>query len=209
MPYAGIPPFYPPGWFWLGGRAAALTGTPGWEMFKPWAITSIAVAVVVAFALWAALIRFETALAVAAATAAVTLAYSSPEPYAAIVTVMIPPVLVLAWSGLRSRGRAGRAAVGGKGVFLGVTAMLYTLLCYNKEDVVWSWSKEEDDADEEHRRQEARSQRLAEDEDSDGHGGDGQNACAHPQAIDEERAGDDGQEDHHAAQVEVDRKSVV
>ena len=24
--------------------------------------------------------------------------------------------------------------------------MLYTLLCYNREDVVWSWSKEEDDA---------------------------------------------------------------
>jgi YCII-related domain len=24
--------------------------------------------------------------------------------------------------------------------------MLYTLLCYNKEAVVWSWSKEEDDA---------------------------------------------------------------
>jgi hypothetical protein len=24
--------------------------------------------------------------------------------------------------------------------------MLYTLLCYNKEDVVWSWSKEEDQA---------------------------------------------------------------
>ena len=24
--------------------------------------------------------------------------------------------------------------------------MIYTLLCYNKEDVVWSWSKEEDDA---------------------------------------------------------------
>jgi galactan 5-O-arabinofuranosyltransferase len=27
MTYAGLPPFYPPGWFWLGGRAAALTGT--------------------------------------------------------------------------------------------------------------------------------------------------------------------------------------
>ncbi len=24
--------------------------------------------------------------------------------------------------------------------------MLYTLLCYNKEDVVWTWTKEEDDA---------------------------------------------------------------
>src|SRR3569833_2060954 len=26
------------------------------------------------------------------------------------------------------------------------SAMLYSLLCYNKEDVVWSWTKEEDDA---------------------------------------------------------------
>ena len=24
--------------------------------------------------------------------------------------------------------------------------MLYSLLCYNREDVVWSWTKEEDDA---------------------------------------------------------------
>ena len=24
--------------------------------------------------------------------------------------------------------------------------MLYAMLCYNDEDVVWSWSKEEDDA---------------------------------------------------------------
>ena len=24
--------------------------------------------------------------------------------------------------------------------------MLYAILCYNDEDVVWSWSKEEDDA---------------------------------------------------------------
>ncbi|HQE15640.1 MAG TPA: galactan 5-O-arabinofuranosyltransferase [Mycobacterium sp.] len=128
MTYAGMPPFYPPGWFWLGGRAAALTGTPGWEMFKPWAITSIAIAIALAFALWAALIRFEYALAVTAATAAVTLAYSSPEPYAAMITVLIPPVLVLAWSGLRSRGRAGRAALVGVGLFLGCTAMFYTLL---------------------------------------------------------------------------------
>ena len=28
MTYAGLPPFYPAGWFWIGGRAAALTGTP-------------------------------------------------------------------------------------------------------------------------------------------------------------------------------------
>ena len=125
MTYAGMPPFYPPGWFWIGGRAAALTGTPGWEMVKPWAITSIAIAVAVAFALWAQMIRFEYALAVTAGTAAITLAYSSPEPYSAIITVLIPPVLVLAWSGLRG---GGWAAAVGVGLFLGFSATFYTLL---------------------------------------------------------------------------------
>ncbi len=142
MTYAGLPPFYPPGWFWLGGRAAALTGTAGWEMYKPWAITSIAVAVAVAMALWSALIRFEYACAVTIATAAITLAYSSPEPYSAIIAVLIPPILVLAWSGLRggdpggprgaNREPSGRysgwAAVVGVGIFLGFAATFYTLL---------------------------------------------------------------------------------
>ena len=139
MTYAGLPPFYPPGWFWLGGRAAALTGTPGWEMYKPWAITSIAIAVGLAFALWSALVRFEYALVVTTATAAITLAYASAEPYSAIITVLLPPVLVLAWSGLRAGGRndtgdgggpshPGWAALVGTGIFLGVTATFYTLL---------------------------------------------------------------------------------
>src|SRR5271157_2121075 len=47
MTYAGLPSFYPPGWFWIGGRVAALTGTPAWEIYKPWAITSITIAVAV------------------------------------------------------------------------------------------------------------------------------------------------------------------
>ncbi len=110
MTYLGLPPFYPPGWFWVGGRVAALTGTPGWETFKPWAITSITIAIAAALVLWSRLIRFEYALIVATATAAVTLAYSSPEPYSAMITVLLPPVLILAWSGLRGAMRA--AAVG-------------------------------------------------------------------------------------------------
>ncbi|WP_459758383.1 galactan 5-O-arabinofuranosyltransferase [Mycobacterium riyadhense] len=128
MTYIGLPPFYPPGWFWIGGRAAALTGTPAWEMFKPWAITSIAVAVAVALVLWWRMIRFEYALLVAVATAAVTLAYSSPEPYAAMITVLLPPMLVLTWSGLRASERGGWAAVIGAGLFLGFAATWYTLL---------------------------------------------------------------------------------
>ena len=94
MTYLGLPPYYPSGWFWLGGRVAALTGTPAWEMFKPWAVITITAAIVAAFVLWAAMIRFEYALAVTTATAAVTLAYSSTEPYSAVLVVLLPPALL-------------------------------------------------------------------------------------------------------------------
>jgi galactan 5-O-arabinofuranosyltransferase len=129
MTYYGLPPFYPPGWFWIGGRLSALTGTPAWEMFKPWAIVSITIAVVLAFVLWASMIRFEYALIVSTATTAAALAYSPTEPYAAIIAVLLPAVFVLAWSGLRgATRRGGWAAVIGVGVFLGVAALFYTLL---------------------------------------------------------------------------------
>ncbi len=152
MTYLGLPPFYPPGWFWIGGRAAALSGTPAWEIYKPWAVTSITIAVAVALVLWWRMIRFEYALIVTTATAAATLAYGSPEPYAAMITVLLPPVFVLAWSGLRGGGHAsvtldadshagvtlddeekprsarGWAAVVGTGLFLGFAGTWYTLL---------------------------------------------------------------------------------
>ncbi|MGW0162790.1 galactan 5-O-arabinofuranosyltransferase [Mycobacterium sp. NPDC003323] len=125
MTYIGLPPFYPAGWFWIGGRLADLTGMPAWEMFKPWAIISITAAVAVALVLWTAMVRFEIALAVTTATAAVTLAYTSAEPYAAVITVLLPPVFVLAWSGLR---RQAWGAIVGVGLFLGLAALFYTLL---------------------------------------------------------------------------------
>ncbi len=129
MTYFGLPPFYPPGWFWIGGRIAALSGTPAWDVFKPWAVISITVAVVLAFVLWVNMIRFEYALIVSVATAAATLAYSPAEPYAAIITVLLPAVFVLAWSGLRGASRSGGwAAIIGTGLFLGITGLFYTLL---------------------------------------------------------------------------------
>ncbi|GAS99425.1 transmembrane protein [Mycolicibacterium canariasense] len=129
MTYQGLPPYYPPGWFWIGGRLAALTGTPAWEMYKPWAIVSITAACAVAFVLWKAMIRFEVALVVTTATAVVTLAYTSTEPYAAVITVLLPPVFVLAWSGLGGKARnVGWGAVLGVAIFLGAAALTYTLL---------------------------------------------------------------------------------
>src|SRR4051794_7624621 len=129
MTYLGLPPFYPAGWFWIGGRLAALTGTPAWEMFKPWAIISITIGVAVALVLWLNMIRFELALVVTTATVATTLAYAPAEPYAAILVVLLPPVFVLGWSGLRGFDRTGGwAAVVGVGLFLGASALFYTLL---------------------------------------------------------------------------------
>ncbi|OBI07808.1 galactan 5-O-arabinofuranosyltransferase [Mycobacterium scrofulaceum] len=112
MTYLGLPPFYPPGWFWIGGRAAALSGTPAWEIYKPWAVTSFTIAVAVALVLWWRMVRFEYALILTTATAAATLAYGSPEPYAAMITVLLPPVLVLTWSGLRGGARGEEAPAG-------------------------------------------------------------------------------------------------
>ncbi|OLP00179.1 arabinofuranosyltransferase [Mycolicibacterium porcinum] len=129
MTYFGLPPYYPAGWFWMGGRIAAATDTPAWEMFKPWSIVSITIAVAFAFVLWATMIRFEYALIVTTAGTAAMLAYSSTEPYAAIITVLLPPVFVLAWSGLRGKTRnGGWGAVIGVGIFLGFAALFYTLL---------------------------------------------------------------------------------
>ncbi|MET8426410.1 arabinofuranosyltransferase [Nocardia sp. NPDC004860] len=147
MNYIDLPPYYPAGWFWFGGRFAALTGMAGWEAFKPYAIIGLAVAAVVALVLWSNLIRADWAVAVAAATTAVTLAYGSPEAYSAVLVLLLGPLLLLAWGALYRPGETGNAtddgnatdtgaatrtaggwgAVLGAGLLLGLFATFYTL----------------------------------------------------------------------------------
>ncbi|WP_327148865.1 galactan 5-O-arabinofuranosyltransferase [Nocardia sp. NBC_01329] len=141
MTYADLPPFYPAGWFWLGGRVANVLGMDGWEVFKPYAIGSIAVAAVVSLVLWTRLIRTDWAVGVTSAVTAVAVTYAAPEAYGAVIAILLPPVLVLAWGALyrpaeltrtadKSGGQAtagGWAAVVGTGLFLGVAAACYTL----------------------------------------------------------------------------------
>ncbi|WP_306363437.1 arabinofuranosyltransferase [Nocardia sp. CC227C] len=115
MNYVDLPPFYPAGWFWAGGRFANLFGLDGWEAFKPWAITALAVAAALALVLWSKLIRADWAIAVAAATTAVTVAYAAPEAYSAVLVVLLPPVLVLAWGALHRPAEYG--AVGYRAEF--------------------------------------------------------------------------------------------
>ncbi|WP_068045062.1 galactan 5-O-arabinofuranosyltransferase [Nocardia speluncae] len=100
MTYADLPPFYPAGWFWLGGRVANVLGMDGWEVFKPYAIGSIAVAAVVSLVLWSRLIRADWAVGVTAAITAVGVTYAAPEAYGAVIAILIPPVLVMAWGAL-------------------------------------------------------------------------------------------------------------
>ncbi|MFE9327240.1 arabinofuranosyltransferase [Nocardia sp. NPDC052278] len=100
MTYADLPPFYPAGWFWIGGRVANVLGMDGWEAFKPYAIGSLAVAAVIALVLWSKLIRADWAIGVCAATTAVTIAYASPEAYSAVIVLLLPPALILAWGAL-------------------------------------------------------------------------------------------------------------
>lgn len=150
MNYADLPSYYPAGWFWFGGRSADLLGMPGWEMYKPYAIATLALAIVASAVLWSKLVRADLAVVVGLAQGAILLAYGSPEPYGAIVAVLLPPVLVLAWTGLRratanpgdehprdhpllsaghpiERSHGGWAAVIGVGIFLGLSATIYTL----------------------------------------------------------------------------------
>ncbi|MCP9621824.1 hypothetical protein FOH10_30715 [Nocardia otitidiscaviarum] len=112
MNYVDLPPFYPAGWFWAGGRFANLFGLDGWEAFKPWAIIALAVAAALALVLWSELIRADWAIAVAAATTAVTVAYAAPEAYSAVLVVLLPPVLVLAWGALHRPAEYGGAEYG-------------------------------------------------------------------------------------------------
>ncbi|MGW4328359.1 galactan 5-O-arabinofuranosyltransferase [Nocardia sp. NPDC004573] len=140
MTYADLPSFYPAGWFWIGGRMGNLLGLDGWEVFKPYAIGFLAVAAVVALVLWSQLIRADWAVGVTAASTAVTLAYAAPEAYSAVIVLLLPPALVLAWgalyrpledvrkaAGAEQRTAGGWGAVVGAGLFLGWAATFYTL----------------------------------------------------------------------------------
>ncbi|WP_045821185.1 galactan 5-O-arabinofuranosyltransferase [Williamsia herbipolensis] len=124
MTYIDLAPYYPAGWFWLGGRYANLVDQPAWEAFKPWAILSIAVAAAVAMALWTRMIRTDRAIAITLATTAVTIMYAGPEPYAAVLILVGAPMMITVFHALRS-GR--RAALLAGGIFIGVSATFYTL----------------------------------------------------------------------------------
>jgi galactan 5-O-arabinofuranosyltransferase len=131
MTYADTAPYYPSGWFWVAGRITDLAGLEAWAAYKPLAIATMAIAGALAFTAWSVVAGRRTALLLGLATVLVGLRTAAYEPYSWMLLVLIPPLAVITWRLLRSvaDGRpAGRAGVVALGVFLGLTAMVYTLL---------------------------------------------------------------------------------
>ncbi len=135
MNYADAAPYYPAGWFWLGGRFANFLGWPGWAAYKPYSIVWIAVTAVVAFTLWSLLVNRRLALLAALATTLIGMATGEfvwtpigvGEPYAWPSAAWLPPVAVLTWRALAHASRPSRWTLIGIGAYLGFAAATYTL----------------------------------------------------------------------------------
>jgi galactan 5-O-arabinofuranosyltransferase len=129
--FAALPSFYPPAWFWVGGRLAAWSGIPAWAVYKPYSVATMAVAAAVAFVLWSRVVRSAAALSLATLTAVVGLLVGAYEPYGWLVAVAVPPLGIIAWRLLSAEvGASGRrwwAPSVGLGLFVGLTAVTYTL----------------------------------------------------------------------------------
>lgn len=124
MNYVGLPTFYPLGWFWLGGRMAALLHMPGWEAYQPWALASLAGAAAALTPVWRKLTgSLPLAAAIAALTIVVILGKTADEPYAAVVAMFVPAAAVACGKALRGSW----TATAGLAVYLGLSATFYTL----------------------------------------------------------------------------------
>lgn len=124
MNYVDIPTYYPPLWFWFGGRLANFLDIPGWEVFQPWSIISLAIGGAVLVPVWQRLVgSLPVATGIAIVTICVILVMSPDEPYAALVAMGIPAMVALTPGILRGR----KFALIGGILFLGFSATFYTL----------------------------------------------------------------------------------
>jgi galactan 5-O-arabinofuranosyltransferase len=127
MTYADVPPYYPAGWFWIGGRLADLLGVPAWEFYKPYAITTVAVVAAVALTAWRAILPRRAALGAAVATLLVGLRLGAYEPYGWAVAALLPPVAVIALRTFGAGPRRPWRSLVGLGTLIGFAALTYTL----------------------------------------------------------------------------------
>lgn len=127
--YADLAPYYPSAWFWIGGRIARITGAEAWTVYKPLAITTMAVTGVLAHLLWTHVAGRRVALAAAAGTVLVGLQLAAYTPYSWLTAALVAPSAVLACRLVRdSTGDRGRWAwqAATIGLVLGTAAITHT-----------------------------------------------------------------------------------
>lgn len=127
MNYADTPPYYPGGWFWLGGRFANLLGWEGWAAYKPYALLWVAVTSVITFTLWSIIVRRRLALLAALGTTLAGMLHGIEEPYAWPSAAWLAPVAVLTWHAMRRESRAPRWTLACIGCYVGFASITYTL----------------------------------------------------------------------------------
>jgi galactan 5-O-arabinofuranosyltransferase len=126
MNYADLPSFYPAGWFWVAGRIADLTGTPGWAAFKPAALTTVGTTPALVWVVWSRLVGRRTAVGIAVVTMVTSVSISATEPYSWPVLALLPAVAVVFWRQVTSPVPR-RATLVCVGLFLGAAAATYSL----------------------------------------------------------------------------------
>ena len=124
MNYLDMPTFYPLGWFWLGGRLGSILGIPGWEVYQPWGLISIAVAGCILVPIWQHLTKsLPVGTAIALTTTAITLTIAAEEPYSAVIAMGMPAIAVLSARAFKGSSLSTAAVA----IYLGISATFYTL----------------------------------------------------------------------------------
>lgn len=127
MNYADIPPFYPSGWFWLGGRAAALLDLPAWTAYKPLALLTLSLVPVAVYWAWSRLAGRRVGLTVGLVVVAASLSEAATEPYAWAAGALLPVAAVLFWRNTAPGGERSWAQMIAVGLFIGGALGTYTL----------------------------------------------------------------------------------
>lgn len=82
--YKGLPSFYPPGYFWVLGRIAALVGTPPWQMLKVGLLATAFVVPTAGWLLWRPVVGARRAAALIVVTSVVFQEWYVPHLWLAI-----------------------------------------------------------------------------------------------------------------------------
>lgn len=116
----GLPTFYPPAYFWVLGRSAALFGVEPWRMLKVGAILVALAVPMVAFVLWRRVVPEHTAALVSVVSIVVENFY---EPYSWLVIVAFIPWWLEVVHGVRRPGQTSGSPIllGGIGALMIVT----------------------------------------------------------------------------------------